>query len=85
MTRAETRPTLRDCPFCHTDGKDDEKILFIGSLMICHDVEYVGGYSVRCTGCGVELHDEYRDDLADRWNGVVRTTEEFPASDEVAA
>lgn len=72
----EARPTLRDCPFCNTNGHDDEKIHFVGNLMISHDVEYVGSYSIFCTGCGVELHDEYRDDLVNRWNGVVPTSKE---------
>ena len=85
MIRTEKRPELRDCPFCHTAGDDDEKITFIGHLHICHEVEYVASYTVFCTGCGVELHDEYRDDLVDRWNGVVRTDEELSGSDAEVA
>lgn len=71
------RPQLRDCPFCHTPGGDDEKLHFVANLMICTDCEYVASYSIFCTGCGVELHDEYRDDLVRRWNG-----ETDPADDE---
>ena len=66
---SETRPTLRDCPFCHTPGSDDEKLHFIASNVIYDGGEYTAGYSIFCTGCGVELSDEYRDDLVRRWNG----------------
>lgn len=79
---SEIRPDLRDCPFCHTKGSDDDKVQFIENLMIYNGGQYTAGYTIFCTGCGVELNDEYRDDLVDRWNGVVRTTDEFPASDD---
>lgn len=29
MHKDETRPTLRDCPFCHTKGSDDENLHFM--------------------------------------------------------
>ena len=70
------RPQLRDCPFCHTPGGDDEKIHFMGNLVVCADCEYVASYSILCTGCGVELHDEYRDDLVRLWNGEEKPVEE---------
>lgn len=81
----DTRPKLRDCPFCHTDGSNDEKVHFVGNMLFYDGGSYISSYSIFCTGCGVELCDEYRDDLIDRWNGVVRTDEVFPASDEVPA
>jgi hypothetical protein len=72
----ETRPKLRDCPFCHTSGEDDEKLYFMGNLMIYNGGEYVSSYSIHCTGCGVSLHDEYRDELVRVWNGEPPKTDE---------
>ena len=72
----DTRPKLRDCPFCHTSGDDDEKILFVGNNTYYRDSSYEAGYSIYCTGCGVELHDEYRDEVVRLWNG------EMPATDD---
>ena len=72
----EMRPELRDCPFCHTSGSDDEKIYFMGNLMFYNGGSYVASYTIFCTGCGVELHDEYRDDLVSRWNGETAVAEE---------
>lgn len=86
MTHKETRPTLRDCPFCHAKGSDEETVFFSTNTVILSDGDsYDSHYMILCIGCGVELNDDSRDDLVDRWNGVVRTTEEFSASDEVAA
>lgn len=65
------RPALRDCPFCHTKGSDDEKLMFLHHSVICNDGDaYVSSYSIICTGCGVELSDEYEDDLVRLWNGI---------------
>ncbi len=72
----EARPTLRDCPFCHTLGTDDEKLHFMGNLVIGNDCDYIASYSIFCTGCGVDLHDEYKDDLVNRWNGVKPSEEQ---------
>jgi hypothetical protein len=67
--KIEERPHLRDCPFCHTAGNDDEKVHFMGNLLIYNGGQYVASYSIFCTGCGVELHDEYKDELVRLWNG----------------
>jgi hypothetical protein len=72
---SETRPILRDCPFCHTDGGNDEKIHFSGNLIIHDGGEYIASYSIFCIVCGVELHDEDKDELVRLWNGVVATDE----------
>ena len=64
------RPDLRDCPFCHTDGSNDEKLHLTEHNIICSDGDsYPSHYSIFCTGCGVQLHDEYLDDLVALWNG----------------
>lgn len=72
MSRA---PRLRDCPFCHADGQDDEVVLFTAETDAMS--RFVYSYSIRCTGCGVELCDEYQDEVIRLWNG-----EEKPAEEE---
>lgn len=69
------RPQLRDCPFCHADGSDDEKVHFMGNLVIYDGGEYIASYTIFCTGCGVELHDEYEDNLVRLWNGIRESRE----------
>lgn len=69
MTKEEARPQLRDCPFCHTKGSDDESLHFMENHVIYNGGSYAASYSIFCAGCGVELHDEYRDDLVRLWNG----------------
>ncbi len=71
-----TRPHLRDCPFCHADGSNDEKINFMGNLMIYNGGEYVASYSILCADCGVQLHDEYQDELVRLWNGLPKDKED---------
>lgn len=68
--KAETRPDLRNCPFCDADGSNDELVYFQEIVPRFHSGPCVTGYSIFCAGCGVELHDEYEDDLVNRWNGV---------------
>jgi hypothetical protein len=75
MQSEDIRPTLRDCPFCHTKGSDDENLHFMENHVVYDGGSYVASYSIFCTGCGVELHDEYRDDLARRWNGEKEQTD----------
>lgn len=65
----EIRPNLRDCPFCHAKGWDDEIIYFTKEVAVGHDCEFVVGYNVRCTGCGTSISDEYRDEVVRLWNG----------------
>lgn len=70
------RPELRDCPFCHTKGNDDEKLFFMHNQAMLNDgSHYTASYSIFCTVCGVEMTDEYEDDLAHRWNGTSPETE----------
>jgi hypothetical protein len=50
------------------------ELVALGYMKRFPAVELFGGsdaasYSIFCTGCGVELHDEYRDDLVRLWNG----------------
>ncbi|NTG94218.1 hypothetical protein [Rhizobium rhizogenes] len=71
----QPRPKLRDCPFCHADGTDDERVHFMGNLMIYNGGEYVASYSIFCTGCAVQLHDEYRDEVIRLWNGEPKVEE----------
>lgn len=61
------RPHLRDCPFCKASGSDNEKVLLTAETDVVDGFVY--GYSIRCVGCGVELHDEYQDDVVRLWNG----------------
>lgn len=82
MSSTETRPELRDCPFCHTKGSDDEKVFFTENVTIFNGGSYTASYTIFCSGCGVELHDEYRDDLVDRWNGVVAKVDDEDGSPE---
>ena len=72
-TSSEGRPKLRDCPFRRTKGSDDENLHFVENHVVCNGDSYVSSYSIFCTGCGVELHDEYRGDLVRRWNGEKET------------
>lgn len=66
----EKRPSLRDCPFCHAEGSNDEVLYLTKEVAIGKDCEFVVGYSVRCTGCGVSIHDEYKDEVVRIWNGI---------------
>jgi len=74
--KIEERPSLRDCPFCYAEGSNDEKVHFMGNLMIYKGGQYIASYSIFCTGCGVELHDEYKDDLVRLWNGIPAAEDE---------
>jgi hypothetical protein len=71
------RPHLRDCPLCHANGSDSEKI----SLM-CHSAMDEDGdfyeieYSVKCVICGVQVYHEYQDDLVHLWNGTKADSED---------
>lgn len=80
----EGRPQLRDCPFCKASGKDDEKVLFIGNLHICHDCEYVASYTIVCTMCGASITDEYRDEVVRLWNGEDKPADDIEAAPEEA-
>jgi len=68
------RPHLRDCQFCKAKGSDSETVLFTAETDVIDQFEY--GYTIRCTGCGVELHDEYEDEVIRLWNGEDRLVEE---------
>jgi len=65
----EPRPTLRDCPMCHAKGDNDEVVYLTKEVVIGQDCEFEIGYSVRCTECGVSIHDEYKDEVVRLWNG----------------
>lgn len=67
--KIEERPFLRDCQFCHTKGDDEEVLYLTKEVGIATGCEFVIGYSVRCTQCGVSIHDEYKDEVVRLWNG----------------
>lgn len=69
MRDSTNRPQLRDCPFCHTKGSDNEKLYLMENHVVYAGGSYAASYSIFCTECGVELHDEYLDDLVSKWNG----------------
>lgn len=73
----KTRPHLRDCPFCSTKGSEDTKVLFTAETDVVDGFEY--SYSIRCTGCGVEVCDEYSEEVVRIWNG-----EPVPSDEEEA-
>jgi hypothetical protein len=62
------RPYLRDCPFCHADGSNDEIIAFMSLTDVVHQFDY--GYTIRCVQCGAEVNDEYKDTVVHLWNGT---------------
>jgi hypothetical protein len=39
---------------------------------------YVAAYTIRCDTCGIEMSDEYEDEVLERWNTrpVIETPEE---------
>lgn len=77
------RPELRDCPFCHAKGEDDETVFFCEIVQVLKDGgKFTASYSIFCAGCGVEIRDEYKDDLVNRWNGVEPPTEGGGEADE---
>lgn len=58
--------SLLPCPFC---GKRP----FVFEINVIEDPETPGAtynleYSAKCNDCGVEIVDEYVDELAKRWN-----------------
>lgn len=64
------RPDLRDCPFCHAKGSDEETVFFSTNTVILSDGDsYDSHYMIRCIGCGVELSDEYESEVVRLWNG----------------
>lgn len=65
---SKTRPYLRDCPFCHASGSDNETILFTMEYDVVEEFAY--GYTIRCCSCGAHVDDEYETDAVNRWNGV---------------
>ncbi len=68
------RPHLRDCQFCRAKGDDAETVLFTSETDVVDGFDY--GFSIRCTGCGVEIHDEYEDEVIRLWNGEDKPAEE---------
>jgi len=74
--KIEERPKLRDCQFCHAKGDNDEAVYLTKEVAIGHDCEFEIGYSVRCVGCGVSIHDEYKDEVVRLWNGEPRREDE---------
>ena len=42
--KIEERPSLRDCPFCNAEGSNDEKVHFMGNLMIYKGGQYIASY-----------------------------------------
>lgn len=71
------RPFLRDCPFCKANGADDGTVLYTAETDVVD--RFVYSYSIRCTGCGVEICDEYNAEVIRLWNG-----EDKPADEEIA-
>lgn len=74
MMTEKTRPHLRDCPFCGTKGTDDEKLLFTAETDVVDRFAY--SYTIRCQGCGVNVTDEYEDEVVRIWNGEPETSDE---------
>lgn len=58
---------LRECPFCGPRTKDDELVQMLETRTTGAD-SYTLGYTIRCNHCGIEMHDEYEDEVAKRWN-----------------
>jgi len=52
---------LKPCPFA---CKED---LIFTEQRDCAD-GYAHGYTIFCPSCGIDMHDEYKDDLVSRWN-----------------
>jgi hypothetical protein len=68
------RPYLRDCPFCHASGANDELVAFMCLTDVVHQFDY--GYTIRCNQCGGEVNDEYQDTVVHLWNGTKPSEED---------
>jgi hypothetical protein len=64
-----TRPHLRACPFCRSEGEDN--IYFTKEVVIGDrpEDEFETGYQVRCIQCGASVGDEYAYEAVRLWNG----------------
>lgn len=59
-------PELLPCPFCGPQA--DEELAANLREVRCLKHDYAVGYTIFCACCGVEIHDEYKDDLVTIWN-----------------
>lgn len=60
-----TKRTPRPCPFCGTDP-------MFARVMDMED-DFAHCYTISCSGCGIEMTDEYENTVLDQWN--TRTTD----------
>jgi hypothetical protein len=74
------RPHLRDCPFCHTKGTNDELIVLMSLTDVVHQFDY--GYTIRCNQCGAEVNDEYQDAVIHLWNGTKPDADDEEGEDD---
>ncbi|GAC1042316.1 Lar family restriction alleviation protein [Rhizobium sp. No.120] len=59
MTKQHDKALL-PCPFC---GKEP---MFASVTDVIDNFDH--GFTIWCGECGIDMHDEYRDDVLNRWN-----------------
>jgi hypothetical protein len=74
---AERNDDFDDCPFCGGTPTMRKTVEEYPA-----DDQYPAGecetwYHLRCDGCGIELEDEYRDELVSKWNSRAFTVPEL--------
>jgi hypothetical protein len=62
----DTPETPKPCPFCGPPKVEGEEIVV--SASICQTHNYATHYTIFCPKCGVEVTEEYLDDLIATWN-----------------
>lgn len=58
--------TPKPCPFCGPQKDEQYAPCLREDRSVQHD--YAIGYSILCPGCGIELHDEYLEDVLTKWD-----------------
>lgn len=65
---------LNPCPHCKTEhsknGDNGPQLFGISQILRTQNLDeaYTTEYCIRCLWCGLEVYDEYLEDLLQKWN-----------------
>lgn len=66
MTTDPTNAEIQPCPFgCKED------LMFYAARDVRDGFDH--GFTIQCPGCGIEMHDEYREQVVQTWNTRLRS------------